>query len=120
MGCSTGGCGTEKNGVPAGCNNNGSCGTSDGCNKLTVFDWLGNMNLPEGQSQFDIVEVRFKNSRKEFFRNLNNLSLSVGEVIAVEASPGHDIGTVSLTGELVKLQLKKRNVNFDIEDIKKV
>ena len=82
MGCSTGGCGTEKNGVPAGCNNNGSCGTSDGCNKLTVFDWLGNMNLPEGQSQFDIVEVRFKNSRKEFFRNLNNLSLSVGEVIA--------------------------------------
>jgi cell fate regulator YaaT (PSP1 superfamily) len=120
MGCSTGGCGTEKNGVPAGCNNNGSCGTSDGCNKLTVFDWLGNMNLPEGQSQFDIVEVRFKNSRKEFFRNLNNLSLSVGEVIAVEASPGHDIGTVSLTGELVKLQLKKRNVNFDSEEIKKV
>ncbi len=120
MGCSTGGCGTEKNGVPAGCNNNGSCGTSDGCNKLTVFDWLGNMNLPEGQSQFDIVEVRFKNSRKEFFRNLNNLTLSVGEVIAVEASPGHDIGTVSLTGELVKLQLKKRNVNFDSEEIKKV
>ena len=83
-------------------------------------DWLGNMNLPEGQSQFDIVEVRFKNSRKEFFRNLNNLSLSVGEVIAVEASPGHDIGTVSLTGELVKLQLKKRNVNFDSEEIKKI
>ncbi|MEI8137579.1 MAG: regulatory iron-sulfur-containing complex subunit RicT [Bacteroidota bacterium] len=120
MGCSTGGCGTEKNGVPAGCNNNGSCGTSDGCNKLTVFDWLGNMNLPEGQSQFDIVEVRFKNSRKEFFRNLNSLTLSVGEVIAVEASPGHDIGTVSLTGELVKLQLKKRNVNFDSEEIRKV
>ncbi len=120
MGCSSGGCGTEKNGVPAGCNNNGSCGTSDGCNKLTVFDWLGNMNLPEGQSQFDIVEVRFKNSRKEFFRNLNNLSLSIGEVIAVEASPGHDIGTVSLTGELVKLQLKKRNLNFDSDEIKKV
>ncbi|MEO6304416.1 MAG: regulatory iron-sulfur-containing complex subunit RicT [Bacteroidia bacterium] len=120
MGCSTGGCGTEKNGIPAGCNNNGSCGTEDGCNKLTVFDWLGNMNLPEGQSQFDIVEVRFKNSRKEFFRNLNNLTLSVGEVIAVEASPGHDIGTVSLTGELVKLQLKKRNVNFDSEEIRKI
>lgn len=119
MGCSSG-CGTGANGVPAGCNNNGSCGTSDGCNKLTVFDWLGNMNLPDGQKQFDIVEVRFKNSRKEFFRNTNNLSLNVGDPIAVEATSGHDMGTVSLTGELVKLQLKKRNVNFDTEEIKKV
>lgn len=120
MGCSSGGCGTTTNGVPAGCNNNGSCGTSDGCNKLTVFDWLGNMNLPEGQKSFDIVEVRFKNSRKEFFRNANNLTLSVGDAIAVEATSGHDMGTVSLTGELVRLQLKKRNVNFDSEEIKKV
>lgn len=119
MGCSSG-CGTGTNGIPAGCNNNGSCGTSDGCNKLTVFDWLGNMSLPEGQKQFDIVEVRFKNSRKEFFRNTNNLSLNVGDAIAVEANSGHDMGTVSLTGELVKLQLKKRNVNFDTEEIKKV
>jgi cell fate regulator YaaT (PSP1 superfamily) len=119
MGCSSG-CGTEKNGVPAGCNNNGSCGTSDGCNKLTVFDWLGNMSLPEGQKHFDIVEVRFKNSRKEFFKNTNNLTLNVGDAIAVEASSGHDMGTVSLIGELVKLQLKKRNVNFDTEEIKKV
>jgi cell fate regulator YaaT (PSP1 superfamily) len=119
MGCSSG-CGTEKNGVPAGCNNNGSCGTADGCNKLTVFDWLGNMSLPGGQKPFDIVEVRFKNSRKEFFRNTNNLTLNVGDAIAVEASSGHDMGTVSMTGELVKLQLKKRNVNFDTEEIKKV
>jgi cell fate regulator YaaT (PSP1 superfamily) len=119
MGCSSG-CGTEKNGIPAGCNNNGSCGTSDGCNKLTVFDWLGNMSLPAGQKPFDIVEVRFKNSRKEFFRNVNNLSLSVGEAIAVEASSGHDIGTVSLTGELVRLQLKKKNVSFDSDEIRKV
>ena len=119
MGCSSG-CGTSTNGIPAGCNNNGSCGTSDGCNKLTVFDWLGNMSMPEGQKQFDIVEVRFKNSRKEFFRNTNNLSLNVGDAIAVEATSGHDMGTVSLTGELVKLQLKKRNINFDTEEIKKV
>jgi len=119
MGCSSG-CGTEKNGIPAGCNNNGSCGTTGGCNKLTVFDWLGNMRLPEGQKSFDIVEVRFKNSRKEYFRNTNNLSLQVGEPIAVEATSGHDIGTVSLTGELVKLQLKKRNINFDSEEIKKI
>ena len=120
MGCSSGGCNTEKNGIPAGCNNNGSCGTSDGCNKLSVFDWLGNMNLPEGQNRFDIVEIRFKNSRKEFFRNTNSLNINVGDVIAVESNSGHDIGTVSLTGELVKLQLKKHNVNFDSEEIKKI
>lgn len=119
MGCSSG-CGTGKDGIPAGCNNNGSCGTSDGCNKLTVFDWLGNMSLPEGQKPFDIVEVRFKNSRKEFFRNVNNLTLNVGDAIAVEAGSGHDIGTVSLTGELVRLQMKKRNMNFDSEEIRKV
>src|SRR5688572_788243 len=120
MGCSSGGCGTSTNGIPAGCNNNGSCGTADGCNKLTVFDWLANMRLPEGQKPFDIVEVRFKNSRKEFFKNTNNLTLNVGDAIAVEASSGHDMGTVSLTGELVRLQLKKRNVNFDSDEIKKV
>ncbi|MEI6019835.1 MAG: hypothetical protein WCR21_01785, partial [Bacteroidota bacterium] len=99
MGCSSG-CGTSTNGVPAGCNNNGSCGTESGCNKLSVFDWLGNMNLPNGQKPFDITEIRFKNSRKEFFRNVNNLSLNVGDVVAVETGSGHDIGTVSLTGEL--------------------
>lgn len=119
MGCSSG-CGTEKNGVPAGCNSNGSCGTADGCNKLTVFDWLGNMSLPGGQKPFDIIEVRFKNSRKEFFRNSNNLTLNVGDAIAVEATSGHDMGTVSMTGELVKLQLKKRNLNFDSDELKKV
>lgn len=119
MGCSSG-CGTSTNGVPAGCNNNGSCGTESGCNKLSVFDWLGNMNLPDGQKPFEIVEIRFKNSRKEFFRNVNALSLNVGDVVAVEAGSGHDIGTISLSGELVRLQLKKRNVNFDSEEIKKV
>lgn len=106
--------------VPAGCNNNGSCGTGGGCNKLNVFDWLGNMSLPGGQKPFDMVEVRFKNSRKDFFRNVNTLSLNVGDVIAVEASPGHDIGIVSLTGELVRLQMKKKGVNFDSEEIKKI
>src|SRR5262245_441873 len=119
MGCSSG-CGTGSNGIPAGCNNNGSCGTADGCNKLTVFDWLGNMSLPDGQKPFDIVEVRFKNSRKEFFRNTNSLSLNVGDAIAVEATSGHDMGTVSMTGELVRLQLKKRNVNFDTAEIRKI
>lgn len=120
-GCSSGrGCSTESNGIPKGCNNNGSCGTGGGCNKLNVFDWLGNMSLPGGQAPFDIVEIRFKNSRKEFYKNVNNLSLNVGELVAVEASPGHDIGIVSLTGELVRLQLKKRNVDLGSEEIKKI
>src|SRR4051812_10547909 len=119
MGCGSG-CGTSTNGIPAGCNNNGSCGTADGCNKLTVFDWLGNMSLPAGQKPFDVVEVRFKNSRKEFFRNVNSLTLNVGDAVAVEANSGHDIGTVSLTGELVRLQLKKKNVNINSEEIKKI
>lgn len=107
-------------GIPAGCNNNGSCGTSGGCNKLNVFDWLGNMSLPGGQKPFDMVEVRFKNSRKDFFRNVNALGLNVGDVIAVEASPGHDIGIVSLTGELVRLQMKKKGISYDSEEIKKI
>lgn len=119
MGCS-GGCGTGTTGTPAGCGNNGSCGTLDSCNKLAVFDWLGNMALPMGQKAFDVVEVRFKNSRKEFYRNSNNLSLQVGDVVAVEATSGHDIGTVSLTGELVRLQMKKRHVSAASEEIKKV
>ncbi len=119
MGCS-GGCGTGTNAIPAGCGNNGACGTGDSCNKLSVFDWLGNMALPNGQKPFDIVEVRFKNSRKEFFRNTSNLSLNVGDVVAVEANSGHDIGTVSLSGELVRLQMKKRNMNPESEEIKKV
>jgi len=119
MGCSSG-CGTQTNGIPNGCNNNGSCGTESGCNKLSVFDWLGNMNLPDGQSAFPILEIRFKNSRKEYFKNTNNLTLNVGDAVAVEATSGHDMGMVSLTGELVKLQLKKRNIAFDSDEIKKI
>lgn len=123
MGCSgcssSRGCSTESKGLPGGCRNNGSCGTG-GCNKLSVFDWLANMELPSGQAPCDIVEIRFKNSRKEFFRNVNNLQLNVGDVVAVEASPGHDIGIVSISGELVRLQLKKQNVDANSELIKKV
>jgi len=85
-----------------------------------VFDWLGNMRLPEGQAVCDVMEIRFKNSRKEFFRNVNNLSLNVGDVVAVESSPGHDIGVVSITGELVRLQMRKKNVNYDSDEIRKI
>ena len=119
-GCSTGrGCGTASGGLPGGCRNNGACGIG-GCNKLNVFDWLADMDIPGGQKPFDCVEVRFKNSRKEFYRNVNNFSLKVGDVIATEASPGHDIGIVSLAGELVRTQMKKKNVNFDSSEIKKI
>jgi len=97
----------------------GTCDTG-GCNKLNVFDWLADMELPSGQQAFDIVEVRFKNSRKEFFRNHENLTLSIGEVVAVEASPGHDIGVVSAVGEVVRLQMKKKKIKTDAEEIKKI
>lgn len=100
--CSSGG------GLPKGCKNNGSCGT-DGCNSYPVFDWLANMRLPQDQKPFDIVEVRFKNGRKEFFRNSNELSLSLGDALVVDTQPGHDIGSLSMSGELVRLQLRKRN-----------
>ncbi len=117
MGCSS--CASGAGGQPKGCKNNGTCGT-DGCNKLTVFDWLSNMSLPNSDKPFDCLEVRFKNSRKEFFRNTNNLSLAIGDVVATESSPGHDVGIVTLTGELVKVQMKKKKVDYTDENLPKV
>jgi cell fate regulator YaaT (PSP1 superfamily) len=116
MACTS--CSTTDGGAPKGCKNNGTCGT-DSCNKLTVFDWLSNMSLAGGQAPFDCVEVRFKNGRKEFYRNTEKLTLSIGDIVATEASPGHDIGIVTLTGELVKVQMKKKSVNPD-GDIAKI
>ncbi len=114
MGC--GSCGT----TPGGCKNNGSCG-SGGCNKLNIFDWLSNMELPKGQSQFNIVEVRFKNGRKDFYIIKEpGMSLFTGDIVSVETSPGHDIGTVSMAGELVKLQLKKKSIDPNSSEIKKI
>lgn len=105
---------SSKDGSPRGCQNNGTCGT-DSCNKLTVFNWLANMQLPSGQAPFDVVEVRFKNSRKAFYRNTEELPLNVGDLVAVAAKSGHDLGQVTLTGELVRFQLKKKKVNPDDE-----
>ncbi len=119
-GCSTGrGSHSTPNNVPAGCGSNGGCSTG-GCNKLNVFDWLSNMDSVNGQPQFDIVEVRFKNSRKEYFKNVNALSIAVGEVVAVEGTPGHDIGVVSATGEIVRLQMRKKSIDINAPDIKKL
>lgn len=107
MSCST--CSNNKTGVPNGCKSNGSCGTG-GCNKLTVFDWLANMQLPTGQKPYNIVEVQFKNERKEYYKNDKSLSLFGGDIVCVQGTSGHDVGTVTLTGELVKLQLDKRKI----------
>ena len=97
-----------------------TCGTS-GCNKLNVYDWLGNMQMPAGYKPLNIVEVRFKGSRKLFYRNVNNLELIIGDYVVVETGTGgHDVGMVSLTGDLVKLQLKKYFIKEDSEDIKKI
>ena len=117
MGCTS--CSTGKDGQPKGCKNNGTCGT-DGCNKLTVFDWLSNMSLPNGQKPFDCVEVRFKNSRKEFYRNSEGISLAIGDVVATQAKSGHDVGIVTLTGELVKVQMKRKKVDATDKDLPKI
>jgi cell fate regulator YaaT (PSP1 superfamily) len=109
MACSS--CSSGRGGLPAGCKNNGACGAG-GCTKLPVFDWLANMQQPSGMASNSIVEVRFKNSRKEFYKVGENTGLAVGDAVAVDASPGHDLGMVSMTGELVRLQMKKLgNIN---------
>jgi len=89
-----------------------------GCAKLEAFNWL--QNLPSHPEDTDLVEVRFKNTRKAYFRNQNQLRLRLGDIIAVEASPGHDIGIVSLTGELVVRQILKNNISPDSDDLKKI
>lgn len=110
-------CGTSKDGKVSGCNNNGACGTG-GCNKMNVFDWLSNMDMP-GEDKFNIAEVRFKNGRKEFFRNSDKINLTTGDAIIVEVPNGHHLGHVSLQGELVRLQMQKKKVANDGE-IKKI
>ncbi len=96
-----------KNRKPNGCKSNGIC-SSGGCNKLEVYDWLANIDLPQGQKPYDIYEVRFKNSRKNFFRNSSNLTLQVGDVIVVEAQSGYDVGVISVMGELAKIQVSRK------------
>lgn len=91
---------------------------SGGCYKLNVYDWLN--DVPETEISGDLVEVRFKNTRKGFYRNVNHLRLMIGDIVAVEASPGHDIGIVSLTGELVFHQMKKSNTSAEPDDFKKI
>ncbi|GAB4287608.1 MAG: hypothetical protein Kow0068_13380 [Marinilabiliales bacterium] len=90
----------------------------DSCNKLGVFDWLYNIKTPP--SEYEFVEVRFKNTRKDFYLNENKIKLKPGDFVAVEANPGHDIGIVSLTGELVMEQMKKHNISVETNEFKKI
>lgn len=89
----------------------GGCGRQD--NKLNTYDWLA--DIPGNADEQDMVEVQFKNTRKGYYKNSNRLNLEKGDIVAVEASPGHDIGTVTLTGRLVPLQMRKANIKPDAE-----
>ena len=117
MACNS--CTTENGNQPKGCKNNGTCGT-DSCNKLTVFDWLANMSLPSGEKPFDWVEVRFKNGRKHYYKNTENLTLSIGDIVATQAQAGHDVGMVTLTGELVRVQMKRKHIDQEGDEILKI
>ena len=105
MSCTS--CSTEDGGKPSGCNSNGGCSTG-GCNKLNTFDWLAQLDIDEPEA-FDVVEVSFKNgSRKGFYHNPPQARSIIGDSVVVEAQNGYDIGRISLTGELVRLQMKKK------------
>ena len=91
------------------------CGRQD--HQLNTYDWLA--DVPGNNATTDLVEVQFKNTRKGYYHNVNNLDLKKGDIVAVEANPGHDIGVVTLTGQLVRLQIKKANINSP-EDIRRI
>jgi cell fate regulator YaaT (PSP1 superfamily) len=104
-------------------NNGGCCMKKSGCNrcssqKLSTYDWM--IDLPESQKDTDFVEVQFKNTRKGYFLNNTKIPLEKGDMVAVEASPGHDIGEVVLVGRLVLLQMKKNNLHPDTIEVKRI
>ncbi len=119
MGCDS--CGTSKTGgKPGGCKSNGGCSTG-GCNRLNVHDWLMNLPVSDIDSACKVMEVSFKQgSRKEFFRNATLQHFDKGDLVTVEGVMGYDVGEVSLTGELVRLQLKKKGVSEFSPEMKKV
>jgi len=118
MGCSS--CGTATGGKPGGCKSNGGCSTG-GCNRMNTYDWLRNMPMVDQESYCKVVEVSFnKGTRKDFFRNTTLQQFEKGDLIAVEGVSGFDVGEISLTGEIVRLQMKKRNVREENPEMKKV
>lgn len=113
MACSS--CSNNSSGVPNGCKSNGNCGNG-GCSKLTVFNWLSNMSLPANVKPFNVLEVRFKNGRKGFYNNETEATFYEGDVVVVEAEQGNDVGIVCLSGELVRLQMQKKNIFLKSKD----
>jgi len=117
MGCSS--CGT-KDGKPGGCKSNGGC-SSGGCNRLNVHDWLANLPFTDPAVSCRIVEVTFSNgSRKEYFKNTTLHHFNKGELVSVEGVGGFDVGMVNLSGELVRMQLKKKRIAEDSAELKKI
>nr|WP_294895023.1 regulatory iron-sulfur-containing complex subunit RicT [uncultured Pedobacter sp.] len=117
MGC--GSCSSGGGCTPNGCKSNGTCLTDGGCSKLDVYDWLSDMDLPSNYKPFPYVEIRFKGSRKDFYRNDENIYIETGELVAVETTTGgYDIGHVTLTGELVRMQMKRKKVTEDKAQLK--
>ncbi len=120
MGCGSGACGTSKDGAPGGCQSHGSC-ASGGCNRMNVHDWLANLPFSDPESSCRIVEISFNNgSRKDYFKNTTVHFFEKGDMVAVEGVSGFDVGMVNLTGELVRLQLKKKSIDEKSPDIKKI
>jgi cell fate regulator YaaT (PSP1 superfamily) len=118
MGCSN--CGTSKGGKPSGCKSNGGCSTG-GCNRLNVHDWLANLPFSDPESGCRIVEISFnQGSRKDFYRNATTQLFGKGDMVSVEGVSGFDVGEVTLTGEIVRLQLKKKGIEEKNPDLKKI
>ena len=117
MGCSN--CGTAD-GKPGGCQSHGSCGTGS-CNRMNVYDWLSNLPIHDPASECRVMEISFnQGSRKDFFRNTTTQIYEKGDMVSVEGVSGFDVGSVSLTGELVRLQLKKKSLDEYHPDMKKI
>jgi len=115
MGCTS--CGTGK---PNGCKGNGGCSTG-GCNRLNVHDWLSNLPIDDVESSCKVIEVSFnQGSRKDFYRNNSVNTYSKGDIVAVEGVSGFDVGTINVTGELVRLQLKKKRIDENSPDMKRI
>lgn len=107
-------------GKPNGCKSNGGCSTG-GCNRMNVHDWLANLPFSDPESSCRIIEVSFnQGSRKDYYRNNSLHIFEKGDIISVEGVSGFDVGTVSLTGELVRLQLKKHSLKEDTSEFKKI
>lgn len=115
-----GSCGTGKDGAPGGCQSKGSC-ASGSCNRMNVHDWLANLPFSDPESSCRVIEISFNNgSRKDYFKNTTLHHFEKGEMVAVEGVNGFDVGMVNMSGELVRLQLKKHKIDEFNPDIKKV